>query len=56
MGFNLVAVIGIDLYKTRKETTQKEKQYIKQYKNNRENRVYKIHTKNTNKNKHKRNI
>jgi hypothetical protein len=27
-----VAVINIDLYKNRKETTEKEKQYIKQYK------------------------
>jgi len=47
-----VAFIGIDLYKTRKETAQKEKRYIKQYKNNTENRIYKM----DNKNKHKNNI
>lgn len=47
MGIHSVAVIGIDLYKTRKETAQREKEYIKQYKNNRENRIHKIDNKNT---------
>jgi hypothetical protein len=30
IGFHSVAVIGIDMYKNRKETVQKDKKYIKQ--------------------------
>jgi hypothetical protein len=52
-----VAVIAMDLYKNRKETTQKEKEYIKQYTNNTENRMHKIENKKyKTKKKRKKNI
>jgi hypothetical protein len=41
------------LYKNRNERAQKEKQCIKQYKNNTEHRMHKIENKNTKQNKKK---
>ena len=57
LDFHSVAVIAMDLYKNRKETTQKEKEYIKQYTNDTENRMHKIENKKyKTKKKRKKNI
>jgi hypothetical protein len=37
----------VDLHKNRKETAQEEKQYTKQYRNNKKHRIHKIENKNT---------